>query len=89
MAIKFGSYPAAIFRQGIYNETFQFFHAVLFAQPVFEVVPVLPISCRASPYIAQTERYKKIVMYYVYNLVHDILSYINHNKTVLFHKRYS
>lgn len=41
MAIKFGSYPAAIFRQGIYNETFQFFHAVLFAQPVFEVVPVL------------------------------------------------
>lgn len=64
-----------MFGQGIHNKTFQFFHAVLLAQPVFEVVPVLPISYCARPYIAQTERYKQIVVYYVYYFVHDILSY--------------
>ena len=89
MAIKFGSYPAAMFGQGVYNKTFQFFYAVLFAQPVFEVVPVLPISCRARPHIAQTERNKQIVVYYIYNLVHDIVGYINCNKTVRFRKQYS
>ena len=48
---------------------------MFFAQPVFEVVPVLPISCRARPHIAQTERNKQIVVYYIYYFVHDILSY--------------
>lgn len=58
MTMKFGSYPAAMFGQGVYNKTFQILHAVLFAQPVFEVIPVLPVSCRARPCIAQTERNK-------------------------------
>lgn len=49
------------------------FVLMLLAQPVFEVVPVLPISCRARPHIAQTERNKQIVVYYIYYFVHDIL----------------
>ena len=71
MAIKFGSYPAAMFGQGVYSKTFQILYAVLFAQPVFEVVPVLLISYCARPYITQTKRNKQIVVYYIYYFVHD------------------
>ena len=70
--------PISIIGQLVYNETFQILHAIFLAKPLFQVVPILPVSCYARLHIAQTKRYKQIVVYYVCYLVHSLnITYIN------------